>query len=583
MADAALLNYYLGINTMNLFSTIGRAIAQSKRMGVSRIVGVILIASVAHGSIGKAQTISTLAGDGMKGYSGDGGPAALARLYYAEGVAIDAAGNLYIADTYNDRIRKVTPQGIISTVVGNGSQGYSGDGGPATLAQLSYPKAVAFDAAGNLYIADFDNNRIRKVTAGTGVITTFAGKGTWGYSGDGGLATNAQLYHPNDIAFDGVGNLYIADMANHRIRKVDTSGMITTVAGIGMPGYSGDGGLALSAMLQYPSNVALDAKGDLYIVDSSNNRIRKVTAGMINTIAGSSTVAGYGGDGGPATSAKLSLPNDIVFDSNGILYIADSLNHRIRAVDPSGIISTVAGSAANGYGGDGGPATSAKLYEPKGIAVDAEENLYIADFNNLRIRQVNNPPVVLLTGAGAPLTYGNPIALVASVAGNFVLATGVVNFFDGSSLLCGTVPLDSEMAKCATEGLSVGNHSLNAVYGGDGVYPASTGYLSLTVAKADTHAEILAIDPITSRPGQKVKVTIAVEADSAMKPQGLVTISDTVGKCDAQLDSNGSGSCTLDKGAIKPGTYTVTALYSGNGNFEASEAPEASRSVKLKP
>ena len=221
-------------------------------------------------------------------------------------MAVDASGNLYIADTGNNRIRKVSATGIITTVAGNGSAGYSGDGGPATSAQLDGPEGVAVDGSGNLYIADTCNNRIRKVSA-TGIITTVAGNGSAGYSGDGGPATSAQLSLPAGVAVDGSGNLYIADSGNNRIRKVSATGIITTVAGNGSPGYSGDGGPATSAQLNQPAGVAVDASGNLYIADSSNNRIRKVSAtGIITTVAGNG-FDGYSGDGGPATSAATQL------------------------------------------------------------------------------------------------------------------------------------------------------------------------------------------------------------------------------------------------------------------------------------
>jgi len=315
-------------------------------------------------------------------YSGDGGPATSAQLNVPAGTAEDAAGNLYIADTANSRIRKVAAAtGIVTTVAGNGAYGYSGDGGPATSAQLNFPPGVAADSGGNLYIADYDNARIRKVAAATGIITTVAGNGTAGYSGDGGPATSAQLNGPFGAAVDAAGNLYIDDEGNGRIRKVAaTSGIITTVAGNGTAGYSGDGGPATSAQLDRPSGAAVDAAGNLYIADEGNNRIRKVAAaGIITTVAGNGA-PGYSGDGGLATSAELSGPTGVAADSGGNVYIVDASNARIRKVAAAtGIITTVAGNGTSGSSGDGGPATSAQFERAEGVSVDAAGNVYVAD------------------------------------------------------------------------------------------------------------------------------------------------------------------------------------------------------------
>jgi sugar lactone lactonase YvrE len=278
-------------------------------------------------------TITTVAGNGTPGFSGDGGPATNARLAYPTGVAVDAAGNLYIADRLNSRVRKVSTSGTITTVAGDGSAGFSGDGGPATNAQLAGPYGVAVDAAGNLYIADFQNSRVRKVST-SGTITTVAGDGSFGFSGDGGPATNAQLAGPNGVAVDAAGNLYIADINNHRVRKVSTSGTITTVAGNGTPGFSGDGGPATNARLRPPTGVAVDAAGNLYIADIFNQRVRKVsTSGTITTVAGTG-IYGFSGDGGPATNARLAYPSGVAVDAAGNLYIADQNNHRVRKVAP---------------------------------------------------------------------------------------------------------------------------------------------------------------------------------------------------------------------------------------------------------
>ncbi len=336
--------------------------------------------------------IGTVAGTpGQTGYSGDGGAATSALLGFPYGVALDNAGHLYISDNTNSAIREVNGQGSINTIVGNGTVGYSGDGGLATSALIANAWGTATDIAGNLYIADTNNNVIRKVDA-NGIITTVAGNHTPGLSGDGGPATSAQLSGPAAVTLDGNGNLYIADAGNNVVRKVDTNGMITTVAGDaydGSAGYSGDGGPATSAQLRGPEGVALDSAGNLYIADDANQLIRKVsTNGIITTVAGTPGSSGFAGDGGPATSAQLAYPFGIALDSAGDMYIACVGSSTIRKVDVNGIITTVAGSLTQPtYGGDGGPATSAQLNSPFALALDgAEQHLYSRRF------QPSNPP-----------------------------------------------------------------------------------------------------------------------------------------------------------------------------------------------
>jgi uncharacterized protein (TIGR03437 family) len=355
-----------------------------------------------HCQIWKASgsTITTVAGNGNCSFSGDGGPATSASLYQPEGVAVDSADNLYIADSGNHRIRKVSG-GTITTVAGNGNQGFSGDGGPATLASLDYPSGVGVDGAGSLYIADSVNHRIRKVSGGT--ITTVAGDGAYRFSGDGGPATSASLNLPRlglpscGLALDGVGDLYIADIDNFRIRKV-SGGTITTVAGVGNFGFPGGGGVASSTSFSLPVGVAADAAGNLYIADAVNERIWKVSGGTISAVAGNG-ISGFSGDGGPATSASLFQPYGVAVDSLGNLYIADEINNRIRKVS-GGMITTVAGNGSYGFSGDGGPATSASLRAPTGVAVDAAGNLYIADIENNRIRKVSGGKITTVAGDG---------------------------------------------------------------------------------------------------------------------------------------------------------------------------------------
>ncbi len=342
--------------------------------------------------------IETIAGTGAQGSSGDGGPATEAQINRPYGVAADSAGNLYIAGFLSHRIRKVTPAGVIDTFAGMGISGSTGDSGPATSARLNEPADLALDGAGNLYIADSNNNRIRRVDA-AGVITTVAGGGS--SLGDGGPATSARLNLPYGVAADGAGNLYIADTGNHRIRKVDAAtGIISTVAGTGVSGYSGDGGAATSAQIDLPSGVAVDGSGNIYIADSDNDRVRKVdAAGVMTTTAGTGT-AGYGGDGGAATAALLNNPWGMAVDDSGSLYIADSDNNRIRKVDAAGVITTVAGGGSSL--GDGGAPAEAQLNQPTDVAVDGAGNLYIADAVNERVRKATFPPPPPPSAPSAP-------------------------------------------------------------------------------------------------------------------------------------------------------------------------------------
>lgn len=357
--------------------------------------------------------ITTVAGNGTAGYVGDSGLATNAQLNYPTSVAADAAGNLYLADTNNFRLRKVSSGGTITTVAGDGTAGFSGDSGPATSAQFSTAQSVATDANGNVYVADSGNHRIRKIST-NGVLTTVAGNGASGYSGDGGPATAAKLKGAQGIATDAAGNLYIADSGNQRIRKVSSAGIITTVAGSGGYGYGGDGGLATNAQLSYPSGVAVDAAGNLYIADSNNARVRKVSpSGTITTVAGNGT-PGYSGDGGPATSAQLNLPQDVAIDASGNLYIADSFNNRVRKVSPGGVITTVAGNGTPGYSGDGGPAASAQLLDARGLAVDAAGNLYLADSNNARVRRVTSGGIITTIAGNGTAGYAGDGGLATS-------------------------------------------------------------------------------------------------------------------------------------------------------------------------
>jgi len=435
--------------------------------------------------------LRVVAGNGICGYSGDGGQATAARLYSPQGAAVDTVGNLYIADSRNRRIRKVTPTGTITTVAGNGQASYSGDGGPATAASLNDPTGVAVDAAGNLYIADHLNNRVRRVAPG-GIVTTVAGNGDSGYSGDGGPATAASLYQPWGVAVDAAGNLYIADTRHNRVRKVTPGGTITTVAGGGAWSSSlGDGGPATAAWLRSPSGVAVDAAGNLYIADRDNYLIRKVApAGTITTVAGGgkrdrygNVLSGYSGDGGPATAASLDDPNSAAVDAAGNLYIGDGGNYRVRKVNSAGIITTVAGSGSPRCSGDGGPATVALLYYPGAVALDAAGNLYIADESNNRVRKVTPAGIITTvagngnygySGDGGPATaasVGSPQGVAVDATGNLYIAENINRYYDASS--------NSHRIRKVTPAGTITTVAGNGAWGysGDG-WPATTASLN---------------------------------------------------------------------------------------------------------
>ena len=400
--------------------------------------------------------ISTVAGDGASGYGGDGGPATAAQINSPRGVAVDGDGNIYIADVNNQRVRKVTAStGVITTVAGNGTKGRDGDRGQATSAQLNTPYDVALDGDGNIYIADRLNFRIRKVTVSTGNITTVAGTGPGVYGGDGGQATATVLGGSlSGVAVDSDNNIYIAVQQN-RILKVTAAGVnagkVSTVAGTGVAGYSGDGGLATAATLRFPFGVAVDSNDNIYITDTINNRIRKVdTMGNISTVAGGTVMGsgvippGDGGDGGSATAAAVKMyypQGSVAVDSAGNLYITDTLNGRVRKVDAVGVnagnISTFAGRLKSDPSGDGGLATAAQLNIPYGVAVDSSGNLYLSDAGNNRVRKVDavTRKITTVAGSGAHGAGGDgaaatlaqlntPYGLAVDGSGNIYIADG---------------------------------------------------------------------------------------------------------------------------------------------------------------
>nr|WP_168723356.1 RICIN domain-containing protein [Streptomyces sp. SAT1]ANO41926.1 hypothetical protein A8713_032185 [Streptomyces sp. SAT1] len=363
-------------------------------------------ATAAAGDDNSDPPIRTVAGAGAAGFSGDDEAAAAARLNRPYGIAVDSTGTVYVADYGNHRIRRITTDGRISTVAGTGTAGFSGDDGPAAQARLSWPRELAVDRSDVLYIADSGNHRIRKITP-DGKISTVAGTGTAGFSADGSAATAARLNGPYGVALDSTGTLYFSEYGNHRIRRMTADGKLGTVAGNGAAGFRGDDGPAASAQLNGPHAVAVDSEDVLYVVDYGNHRVRKVTAdGRISTVAGTGS-AGFSGDGGPAASAKLKAPVGVAVDSTGAVYIADYGNHRVRKVTPDGRISTVAGTGAAGFAGDDGPAVSAQLNNPIAVATDCVDTLYVADFVNNRLRKIASPGLDGLPESGAVVSWAN--------------------------------------------------------------------------------------------------------------------------------------------------------------------------------
>ena len=489
-------------------------------------------------------------------------------LLLPSAIGFDAAGNLYLAETANHVIRKVDTSGHITTIAGTALQGFSGDNGPATAAALDSPQGLALDSIGNLYLADTHNHRIRRIDVVTGIITTIAGTGTPGYSGDNSIATTAQITLPTALAFDRNNNLYVADTGNHRVRRIDASTqIITTVAGTGTQGFSGDAGPAIAATIDSPTGLACDASSNLYLADTHNHLIRRidVTTGIITTIAGTGA-AGYSGDTAAATAANLALPHGLTIDPNGNLYLADTANHRIRRIDATtGIITTIAGDGTQTFAGDNAPAAAASLDSPRSTALSPGTLLTLADTNNQRIRQLTAAPAPatsIQTIAGIGVTSPGALTLTAPsviVYGTGQLtaalasptpATGFVTFFDNTTTL-GTVFLTSNTATLPAASLPAGTHSITATYAGDQTHlAAQTTTFTLTIAPEQLTANLA---PITLLYGQTIP-----------------TITATLNGVLPQDTNNLTAAFTTTATTLSPaGTYPITGTLTGPaaGNY----------------
>jgi sugar lactone lactonase YvrE len=621
-------------------------------------------------SVSPGNSIRTIAGNGAAFFSGDNGPATSAALAKPTNVAADAAGNIYIADADNHRVRMVDTSGNITTFAGNGVQGFLGDGGPATSASLDTPTSVAV-YNNTVYIADSRNNVIRAVSGGT--ITTVAGSnaGTAGYSGDGGPAITALLDCPRGVAVDANGNLYIADTKNHVVRLV-AGGTISTLAGNGQQGFQGDNGSAIAASLDTPSSIAVDLLGHIFVADTHNQRIREVSGGKISTFAGNGAL-GFLGEGTPAVNAAFDHPLGVAADGSGNIYIADSNNQRVRRVDTTGTITTVVANGQEGFFGDGAQPLLASLDTPSS-AFPFNGRLLVTDKDNQRIRLVDPTSVPLadqivgtasgpqrvtlsnigggtltlnsvglssgdftlvgggscgssfpvnLAGAasctleivfaptivgprsstlqitdnapGSPQsitvvgngiqdtttlalvssqptsTYGGSVTLAATITpGGTTTApspTGTVTFADGANVL-GSSQLNAGTASFSTSALSAGNHTITATFSGDTNYSGNSGSFTQLVNKA-TPTVTLAVQPNPIIPGQPAVFT-ATLSSSAGVPTGTVTVTDNNTPL-GNAPLNASGVATLTA-TLTGGSQALLAVYNGDANFSTTSS-----------
>jgi sugar lactone lactonase YvrE len=498
------------------------------------------------------------------------------------GVAYDAAGNLYFADTNRHQVFESTLAGQLIVVAGTGTQGFSGDTGPAIAATLDSPQGVAIGLDGTLYIADTGNQRIRAVRSGT--ITIFAGTGTAGFGGDNGPATAAVFDHPNALAIDTTGALLLCDSGNHRVRRI-ASGTISTIAGSGVQGFGGDGGSAVAAQLDTPSGIAVAADGRIFLADTHNHRVRVIaTSGTISTLAGAGS-AGYAGDGALATTAQLASPRGLFATASGALLIADSNNQRIRQVDSTGVISTLAGNGQQGSTTDGAPA-STSLDTPRSVAISAFAAPVFSDAGNRLVRElIANGNLYAPAGlvpartSAITLTVAGQTTATASVTGSAGTPQGSVELFDGPVIVA-QATLANGAATIAIPTLSAGQHTLMAAYLGDGVNPAATS-AAVTVG-TPLAASVTSEQPA---PGDYAGLPLALTANVASTTGGTLTgtVAFLEGSTTVATAAVIAGTATGYYLAPTAGTHQIVASYSGDNTFAPSTSPPIAAIVKPLP
>jgi Bacterial Ig-like domain (group 3)/NHL repeat len=563
----------------------GRATAVSATTPYLAPLLLFALTASLHGqgilTVTPGRTVATTAGTGAAGYAGDTGSATVATLADPAGVAYDAAGNLYLADASNDVIREISTAGIITTLAGTGMQGYSGDGAAATSAQLDTPTGVAVDSSGNVFIADSHNHRIREISGG--IIITFAGTGTPGFSGDSAAATAAELSLPSGVSVDSRGNVYIADTNNHRIREI-TNGTITTIAGDGEELYAGDNAPAKAAALDSPTSVAVDAIGNVYIADRLNQRIREVSNGIITTLAGTSN-AGFSGDGASATNAVLAKPSGVSVDAAGNVYIADTDNQRIREVGGGGTIATMEGSGSQGYSGDAGLSTAAILNSPRSVVADAYGNLSIGDKLNQRIRSGTLP---ILTFPSEHVGFPSPTQSVtlsntgtASITVSAI--TLVTSFTLSSGGSCSALPITLSAGGSCTENIeflpmTAGSVSGSVLFGGTGVVPQAILLTGAATEAPTTIALTTNVNPALA--GQPITYTVVVDPIGLGTPTGTVAFDAGGVAFNTQTLAPGSVTAPATIFVLTTGTDGIVAVYSGDPQFTGSTSTTLAQVVE---